>query len=64
MNDLEKEWIRGYCAALTVMEGGIPGFYSSAVLEAAQAANLSIKKAKAYGVEEFDLKTLRAAGIR
>lgn len=60
----DKIWLRGYCAALTAMEGGTPGFYAGAVFEASEAAGLTIRLAKSIGVEEFDLKTLRAAGVK
>ncbi len=63
MTEGDKQFIRGYCCAMTVMEG-IPGFYAASVERAAKEAGITLARAKKAGVEEFDLKTLRAAGVR
>ena len=64
MRQVEKDFIRGFCAALREMENSQLGCLRNRVKRSADSVGITIRKAKASGVEEFDLKTLRAAGVR
>ena len=62
-NQIERAFIRGFCAALREMENSQPGRLKNRVKRSADSIGITIRKAKASGVEEFDLETLRAAGV-
>lgn len=58
------EWICGFATALAEMHRRLLGGNDSAgVCEVARHAGLTIAVAKSAGVEEFDLRELRKAGL-
>lgn len=58
----EEAWVHGFAVALAeVLDLGAP---ESAVCAAARAAGLTIASARSCGVDAFDLKRLKRAGVR
>jgi hypothetical protein len=58
------EWIAGFAVALAEMHRLLfGGCNSSGVCEVARNAGVTLARAKAAGVSDFDLKELRKAGV-
>lgn len=60
----EKAWIAGFSVALAEMHRRLLGGNdSTGVCEVARNAGITISTAKAAGVDPYDLKELKKAGV-
>lgn len=59
---LEDEWLVGFAVALAEMHRH--GKDGSGVCLVARAAGLTFRKAKRVGVDPYDLKELKLAGVK
>lgn len=62
LEDPKKAFIRGM--ALGLADAHRIGGHSSSIVEAALAAGLSVKELKEAGVDSYDWKELRKAGLK
>ncbi len=64
LQDPKDAWLCGAAVALAEMHRRLPGGNDSpGVVEVASACGLTIAKAKAIGVDSYDWKELRRAGV-
>lgn len=64
MQRTSKEWIAGFAVALAEMHRRlIGGNDSTGVCEVARNAGITIKIARESGVDPYDLKELKKAGV-
>jgi hypothetical protein len=59
-----NEWVAGFCTALAIqIRNTHCSTCKSTVVAAANSAGITINMAKEVGVDNFDIETLRTAGV-
>ena len=64
MSELERGIIQGACIAMTIVDKTLIGVQPSIVQDVCKAMGITVNKARICGVDPYDIKTLKKAGVK